>query len=331
MVRFGVCSCGGFIERTVLPNIAAVGNAEVVAAYNRSEDRLQRVCDKFGIERRYTQYNDLLKQDDVDAVYIASPNVYHKSHTIMAAEAGKHVFCEKPMAMNARECQQMVDACRHHGVKLGVGFCFPFYGSQQRVKQLVVEGAIGQVSHVHISFNLGTYNKETVGWRCDPKVSGGGPLMDLGPHLVNLACFFLDDQVKKAMAYVHPDKTNDQIELDAVVALEFERGGRATFETSFVRGNVPYYSVVGSGGEIHAVNTTCQTDGGELRLITHEKHETINFEKQQGIAEQIHLFCRAIEQGSEPAMSGETGLHVQAVIDGIYESGRSGRRQSIEA
>ncbi len=331
MIRFGMCGCGGFIEKAVLPRMRDVENARPVAAFDTSKECLERVCRDFDIARACTSYAELLSADNVDAVYIASPNVFHKEQVLAAAKAGKHVFCQKPMGLNAAECRDMVRTCRQCGVKLGVGFCYPFGGAQQRAKELIQEGVIGEVSHIHISFNLGTYTRETVGWRCDPKMSGGGPLMDLAPHLVNLACFFLDDKVESVMAYVRPGKTDTEIETDVAALLEFRRGARVSIDTSFLRRNTHNYAIVGTTGEIRAVGTMGWQAGGELSLhLADHEREDVPFPSVEHIEQELRLYCRAVEKDQEPPVPGEAGLHAQATIDAIYKSGRTGKRCAVE-
>ncbi len=329
MLRFGICGCGGFVEKGVLPLLTRIPDIQIVAAYNPSSTRLDRVAEEFSIRHRFANYEDLVACKDVDAIYIASPSVFHKDQTIAAANAGKHVLCEKPMGMNAAECRQMVEVCEARGVKLGIGFCYPFAGAQQKVHQLVRDGAIGEVSYYTISFSLGCYNKDTVGWRCEPKMSGGGPLMDIAPHLINLGCYFLDDTVDTVMSYVRPELTQEQVELDAIALMEFSRGARGMIDTSFVRSNTHNYSLIGTGGEIRAVNTMCWRAGGKLILQEYGKEREIAFDLVEGIEEEFRHFVRAVERNEPLIMSGQAGLHNQAVIDAVYESGRTGRRCQV--
>jgi predicted dehydrogenase len=326
MLRFGICGCGGFVENGVLPLLQRVENIQVMAVYNPSSARLDRVAEKFAIKHRFLKYEDLVACKDVDAIYIASPNVFHKDQTIAAANAGKHVLCEKPMGMNAGECRQMIEVCRAKGVKLGVGFCYPFAGAQRKARELLRDGAIGEVSYYTISYSLGGYNKDTVGWRCDPKLSGGGPLMDIAPHMINLGCYFLDDTVDTVMSYVRPELTQEDIELDAIALMEFSRGARGMIDTSFVRSNTHNYSLIGTKGEIHAVNTMCWRVGGKIILQEYGKEREISFDPIEGIEEEFRQFVHAVELGEFLVMSGQAGWHTQAAIDAIFESARTGKR-----
>ncbi len=331
MIRFGMCGCGGFIEKAVLPMMAKVKNAKAVAAFDMNKATLDRVCSEFGIALKCSSFEELLRQEAVDVIYIASPNVFHREQVIAAANAGKHIFCQKPMGMNAAECEEMLEACSRNGVKIGMGFCYRFQGAQETVKRMISDETVGKVSHLSMSFNLGGYNPETAGWRCDPKMSGGGPLMDLAPHLIDLAAFLLDDEVYSVMAYVNPEKDENTIEIDSDAILQFRSGARVSMNVSFVRGNMHNYTVVGRKGQIRAVGTMCWNNElpgiGKGRLFAEKEmnSEEVDFTTEEHIEKELRYFCTAVEKGSEPPVSGADGLKVQRIVDAIYESGRTGK------
>ena len=326
MLKFGMIGCGSFIEAAVLPMMLKTKNARPAAAFDPNRQTRERVCRKFGIKKACSTFEEMLKLDEVDAIYIASPNYLHKSQAIAAAKAKKHVFCQKPIALNTAEARKMLEACRKNRVKLGIGFCYRFGGAQQLARKLIREGTIGKVSYIHLSFNLPGYNPKTVGWRCNPKLSGGGPLMDIAPHLIDLAAFLMDDRAESVMAYVRPEMTAKEIETDALAIMQFKSGARAAIDTSFVRGNTHNYTIVGTKGQIHAMDTMRWLAGcGELRLQVEGKEQKIPFPKHQHIAAELRLFCAAVENNRQPPVPGEAGLDAQAVIDAIYQSGRTGK------
>ena len=334
MIRFGMCGCGGFIEKAVLPMMLRAGNARPVAAFDMNAATLDRVCGSFGIGQKCAGFDELINLKDVDAVYIASPNVFHRDQAIRAAKAGKHVFCQKPMGMNAEDCRQMLEACEQNGVKMGLGFCYRFQGAQETVKRMIDDNAVGKVSYIYFSFNLGGYNPETAGWRCDARMSGGGPLMDLAPHVIDLISFLTGDRVRSVMSYVKPDRTPEQIELDADVIMELSGGARASMNVSFVRGNMHNYTVVGTGGQMRAVGTMCWNnripgiEKGKLYLEKGMESIEVPFETEEQLEKEMRLFCEALESGNEPPVPGEYGWYVQKVVDAIYESGMKGIRVS---
>lgn len=335
MIRFGFCGVGGFVEKAVLPMMSRVREASLHAVFSPDEAKRERLAHTFGFSKTYATYDEMLDDPDIDAVYIASPNVFHKEQTIAAAKKGKHVFCEKPMALHAADCDEMARVCRDNGVQLGIGFCYRFQGAQEKVKNLIAEKAIGEVSFLHFSFNLGGYNPETAGWRCDPKLSGGGPLMDLAPHLIDLARYFTGDEVDAVMAFVRPDRDDRHIELDAHALLEMRGGTRVLLDTSFVRNNLHQYTVVGTDGQLRAEGTMCwnneipEIGKGKLYVEKFTDRSEIAFETEEHIEKQFRLYCQALNRDEPVPVSGKDGRIAQRVIDAIYASGRTGARVKI--
>ena len=332
MLRFGFCGVGGFVEKGVLPAISGSGQARAVALFDLSGQRRQQVGDAFHIERRFSTYEDLLACDEVDVVYVASPNRFHRGQAIAAAQAGKHVFCQKPMGLNARECSDMLDAVAAANVRLGVGFCFRYAGAQQKVRELLDAGDVGTPCALHMSFNFHGYTPETVGWRCDARLAGGGPMMDLAPHMVDLACWFLKAQVESVMAYVSPEKTDERIEEDALAILQMTNGTSALLDTSFNRrGDGAFYRVVGTQGAIRRDGIDAWHIGGRegaplFLEKAGEAPQRIAYPVYEYLQNELDAFCLAVERDAEPPVSGCYGMEIQRVIDALYESGRTGRR-----
>lgn len=309
--------------------------AQAVALFDVSARRRDTVGEAFDVGQRFGTYEELLTRDEVDVVYVASPNAFHREQVIAAAAAGKHVFCQKPMGITAAECADMLTAVERANVKMGVGFCFRYAGAQQKVKALLDAGEIGRPCSFHMSFNFGGYTPENVGWRCDARLAGGGPMMDLAPHMVDMACCFLDAKVESVMAYVTPDKTDGQIEKDVLAILWMDNGTSALFDTSFnLRGDGAFYRIVGSSGAIRRDGIDYWhiggTEGPPLFLEKGgEPPQQVPYATHEYLQHELDAFCSAVEKGEEPPVSGRYGMEIQSVIDAIYESGRTGRRCSI--
>ena len=331
MIRLGLSSAGIFVERGVLPRLKNVENIQLAAISDPFQpQRANELAETFGIERTFVDFHTMIESSAIDAVYVCAPNCFHHDLVIAAAKAGKHVLCEKPLALNTAQAEEMVRVCQQHGVKLGIGFCYPHAGPQKKIKKLVDDGVIGKLSHIHLSFNLVNFHKEVAGWRCDPKVSGGGPLMDLAPHLVHLACFLSDDKVESVMAYVEPEKDATKVETDALAVLKFRQGVHATLETSFIRSETHAYCATGNKGNIRAVGTMSWQVGGRIILEEDFQSRDIEFKPLEGIEQEFREFASSIEKKEELLCDGRAGLHVQAVIDAIYESGKTGNRCVIQ-
>src|SRR2546429_9859202 len=142
-LTWGLIGCGDIARKRVAPALRDLEGCEFIAVSREREDLTEAFAKEFGAKRWYGTWQDLLKDEEIDAVYIATPVHLHAQQTIAAAEAGKHVLCEKPLAMNVRECDQIIDACQSHNVKLGVAYYRHFYPVVERIKAIIKHGEIG--------------------------------------------------------------------------------------------------------------------------------------------------------------------------------------------
>ena len=183
VVRWGVLSTAN-INRKVIPATQAAAHSDVVAIASRDRGRAEAAASHYGIARAYGSYDELLADPDVDVVYNPLPNDLHAPWTIAAAEAGKHVLCEKPLAMNAAEAERMIAACEEAGVLLMEAFMYRLHPTWQAVRELVASGRIGELRAVQSWFSY--FNDDPNDIRNVP-ASGGGALYDIGCYCVNLS------------------------------------------------------------------------------------------------------------------------------------------------
>ncbi|MBM3957895.1 MAG: Gfo/Idh/MocA family oxidoreductase, partial [Gemmatimonadetes bacterium] len=188
--------------------LAAIPRAKLYALCDTNRERLQEIGRERKVSVLYSSLDEVLADERVDAVSLATPPYLHAEQAIAAAEAGRHVYCEKPMALSVGDCRRMVEAARRAGVVLMVGESYVFTGSHMLARALIDGGEIGEVVHVRETKGvwvftpeeerrLGGKGHEGVRWRCDPKLSGGGEhpwMMDHGPHLFALARYLAQDR-----------------------------------------------------------------------------------------------------------------------------------------
>jgi predicted dehydrogenase len=335
-VRWAVLGAGGIARRRTIPEgIIPADNAVLVAVCDPVCG--EEVALEFGVTHCQT-YQQLLEQD-IDAVYIATPTFLHRDQVIQAAAAGKHALCEKPLAVDIRHAQEMIDACEKAGVKLGIGLMMRFHASHREAKRLIVEGAIGKPVFGRAQLSC-WYPPIEGAWRQDPKRGGGGCLADLGVHCIDLLEMFFG-QTRRVMAMtghvVHPYDSEDT----ATVLLEFEDGAKGVVDCLF---NVPDESslnrleLYGSGGSILAEGTIGQGDPGTMTLRTGESSAGYESKQQRdgvdGVAvcpkqinvylAQIEAFSQSIIDGTQPPVSGRDGLWNQRVLEACYESAKTG-------
>src|ERR1700730_2299294 len=187
-LKWGLIGCGDIARKRVAPGLRDSELGELVAVSRAQADKAESFAAEFGARKWYADSSELLCDDEVNAVYIATPVHLHAAQAIAAAEAGKHVLCEKPMAMNVRECDQMIDACRRNDVKLGVAYYRHFYPVVEHVKAIIKSGEIGTPVLAQINafewFNPDADHPRS--WLLRKERAGGGPMFDFGCHRIEV-------------------------------------------------------------------------------------------------------------------------------------------------
>lgn len=185
-IQWGILGAGKIAERQMVSAIAQTADQTLIAVMRRDLVAARAFAAAHDVPHAYDNPVDLLANRELTAVYVATPPHLHADLTIQAAEQGKHVLCEKPLALNTAQAQAMIDACRANGVQLMVCYYQRYNTRHQQVKQLLTAGEIGQVTALRINFS--DYFPPTPGfWHHDPAISGGGSLMDLGiPRALSL-------------------------------------------------------------------------------------------------------------------------------------------------
>jgi len=224
-LRWGVLSTANIGRAAIIPAIQNSANGELVAVASRQLDKAQAFAAGLGIWRAYGSYEALLEADDIEAVYIPLPNSLHREWTIKAAQAGKHVLCEKPLALNAEECREMEAAARQHGVRLLEAFMYRFHPRLDRTIELVRGGAIGKLSLIHSAFTFRLTRPENI--RLDPEL-GGGALMDVGCYCVNFSRTLAGAEPIEVQAWVRWSASG--VDEQMVGSLRFADGLLAQFD-----------------------------------------------------------------------------------------------------
>jgi predicted dehydrogenase len=244
-LRWGILSTANIGVKAVIPATRASSRGEVIAIASRGLDRALGVAEDLGIPRAYGSYEELLADPDVDAIYNPLPNHLHAPWSIAAAEAGKHVLCEKPLALSADEARDIIAACDSAGVKLMEAFMYRLHPQWGLVRQLVSERRIGELKAINAWFSYNntdpTNIRNVVEW-------GGGGLMDIGCYCINVSrmLFRAEPDDVHAMMQRHPEYGTDVV-TSAVMRFG---SGLATFTCSTVVENFQRVHVVGTAGRI---------------------------------------------------------------------------------
>ena len=247
-LRWGVLGAARVARRRVIPAIQASANGAVVALASRDLDKGRAVAAEVGIGRVHGSYEALLADPGVDAIYNPLPNALHAEWTVRAAEAGKAVLCEKPLAQDADAAAHMVEACVRHGVPLMEAFMYRFHPQNVRVRALLAQGAIGRVDQVRAGFCFRMDPLDPANVRLQRALAGGA-LLDVGSYAVNASRMVFGEEPRRATAWRDFD---ERFGVDVALAGVLEYPGRrfATVDCSFKAGYSGWYMVLGSDGTI---------------------------------------------------------------------------------
>lgn len=295
----------------------------MVAVYDVIKDRAEETAVKYGA-RAYDSYEELLRQEDIDVVCICTPSGMHPEQTIMAAQAGKHVVCEKPMAIHIEDVDRMNKACEEHGVLLSTIFPRRMSPTSQYVKKLLQEGRLGKLSlcSAFVKFYRTQQYYDSAGWRGTWEVDGGGAMMNQGIHTVDLLQW-LAGPVDTLTGKVKTLLRKIEVEDTATVLLQFKHGAMGVIEATTTAYKHPAHRVVihGDKGTVVLTEdeiTSLDIEGEDVEIPKFEPFKVM----PDGHRKQIRDMTLAIMEGRQPSVPGTEGKHSLEIILGTYESSK---------
>jgi predicted dehydrogenase len=318
-VRWGLIGCGDIARKRVAPALLESPHSELVAISRANRDLLDEFADVFKVPNRFADWRELVARDDVDAVYIATPVNLHATQTVAAAELGKHVLCEKPMALNVAECDRMLAATNASGVKLGIAYYRQFYPVVKRMKELIDSGEIGKpiVAQVNAFEWFNPVPSNPRAWLLDPEISGGGPMFDFGCHRIQLLLHLLG-RIKAVSAVRSTGLFQREVEDTASASFAFTSGAIANVTVSHAvmepRDSVTIWGSEGSIG-------TEVLNEGRLLIKTRDKERFEIHEPARNIHQPlIQDFIQAVLDERQPLVTGDVGKAVAEVEEKIYRN-----------
>ena len=326
-LRIGVIGAGGFFDKRAAGPLADAANVDLHSVMVRDQHRADALACKHGARRAYATVDELLADPDVDAVYIVTPVHTHLAITRAAAHAGKHVLCEKPMALSTAECREMIEACAHADVKLMVAFMSRFHPPYRALRDRIRAGDLGQV--VAFRGRWGFYYPPSPSlWRQALELAGGGPLMDVGSHAIDCLRFWLGE-VAEVAAFSDTLAFDYPVEDTCNVLLKFESGVQGSLESHFSVRNAPNgFELLGTGG-IAVVPHVTMNEPTEIRTTAGTNR--VAAESTDRYTAMFEHFAQACLHGEAPGVTGEDGLRNMAVIEAVYQSSRERRFVKPEA
>jgi len=323
-VRWGILSTADIGLKKAIPGFQRAGGCEVVAIASRDEASARAAADPLGIPRAYGTYEALLADPDVDAVYIPLPNHLHAPWTAAAAAAGKHVLCEKPLALSADEAQAMADTCRDAGVLLMEAFMYRHHPTWVAARELLASGRIGRLTAVDSWFSY--FNDDPANIR-NIAAYGGGALYDIGCYSVNLSRMLFGAEPETVDAVVRRDPATG---VDVLVSglLGFE-GGTATFPCSTRAEPDQRVSIHGTEGRITIdipfnIPPTLPTRirvvaGGDPPVAP--ATEILEFEPADPYAMEAERFAEAVLAGGPAPLPADDAIANLRVIERLFAAG----------
>jgi predicted dehydrogenase len=322
-LRVGILSTADIARKKVIPGMRTAPRVEVVAIASRDADQARRVADDLGIPRAHGTYEALLADPEVDAVYIPLPNHLHLDWTIAAARAGKHVLCEKPLALTAADAERMVEACRVEGVRLMEAFMYRLHPSWVAVRELVAAGRIGRLRAIQSWFSY--FNDDPTNIR-NIRAFGGGALMDVGCYSVNLSRMLFGGEPTRVEASITRDPAGG-VDILTSALLEFG-DGVATFTCSTRAEDDQRVHVYGTDGRISIgipfnippdrPTHVYVTAGGDPPVAPNT--ETLTFETADPYGVEAQRFAEAILDGGPTPTPPEDAVANMQVIERIVEA-----------
>jgi 1,5-anhydro-D-fructose reductase (1,5-anhydro-D-mannitol-forming) len=339
-IKWGVIGAGGIADRRTIPGLLMAQNAELTAVMEINMELAEKLRAKHNAKKAYDNFDRLLADPEIDAVYIASPVIYHKEQAIKAAKAKKHILIEKPVALTADEGEEVAKVCKDEGVLIAVGFMMRYHAYHQKMKEIIDNGELGDV--VSCRAQLTCWYPDMPGnWRQRKSSSGGGALMDMGVHCIDLIQYVTGGKAKKVAAFSGTKTFNYEVEDSASVIFEMDNGAYAYVDSNF---NIPdaaakcRFEIYGTRGSMLAEGTISQVEGGKLDVVVSD--DTLGYDAKQDrvdvspieinvefgnmYTKEIESFSQSILNKSSPEVPAEDALQVQRIVEAAYKSSDNG-------
>lgn len=228
-LRWGIAGLGRFSEGILIPALQDVRRARITSVFSNTATRAKQIAEKFSIPSFYNSYEEFLKSD-IDAVYIGSANADHHKQVLLAARAGKHILCDKPLSLTAAEADEMVAVCKEHNVRFAVNYVYRFHPLAEKARHLIQNQTIGKLLSIDAHFNIQFLPGDN--FRYSRQKSGGGAIRDLGTHLLDLFRY-LNGEMTPLGAVVEASVYKTEVDDFATALLRFERGGTAYLNVAY--------------------------------------------------------------------------------------------------
>ncbi|MGG3281369.1 Gfo/Idh/MocA family protein [Paenibacillus solani] len=324
-LRWGILGCAGIAKRAVIPGLQQSRLNEVVAIASRDEAKASQTAEELQIPTAYGCYEDLLSDSSIDAIYIPLPNHLHKEWSIRAAEAGKHILCEKPLALTEAEAAEMADAAAIANVVLAEAFMYRYHPRYDLIKKMINDGSIGEIRGIRSAF---TFNSSAdhgnVRFRKD---WGGGSIYDVGCYPINAARILLDQEPEAVTVQAFFSPEHDGVDMMASGLLEFPGDVSLTFDCGMWAAYRNPLEIVGTEGLIEVPYAySLPEDGANFFITTGEGRKKIEVPYANAYSEQGDHLAESILNNKPLQYSTEDAIHNMRVIEACLQSAHQRKR-----
>ncbi len=330
-LHWGLIGASTIAREWVIGAIRAQAGNEVVGVLSTDARRGADFARAQDIASSYTDLGALLANPDIDAVYISTTNELHKPQTLAAAAAGKHVLCEKPLALSLADAREMLAACAGAGVVLATNHHLRNAGTHRKIRELIRGGAIGKPLFARV-FHAVYLPPHLQGWRLHSPGAGGGVILDITCHDADTLRFLLDAEAVEAVALSQQaELASGELEDGVMAVLRFDSGVLAQLHDAFTVKHVGTgLEVQGTEGSVIARDVMTQRPAGEIVLRNASGETVVAVEHENLYVRALRAFNTAVAGQGQPAASGEDGVRSVAVALAVQQAARTGRRVSIQ-
>ncbi|WP_163265733.1 Gfo/Idh/MocA family protein [Chelativorans alearense] len=329
-VKWGLIGASTIARQFMISAIRRQPDGEVVAVMSSSAERAEAYARENDIPRHFNDLDALLASD-IDAVYISTTNELHLEQTLAAAKAGKHVLCEKPLALTSTDARTMVEACRAAGVVMGTNHHLRNAGAHRAMREAIKKGRIGRPLAARV-FHAVYLPEHLQGWRITRPEAGGGVVLDITVHDADTLRFVLgDDPAQVAAVTQSAGMAAGGLEDGVMTVMTFSSGLIAQTHDAFtVKHAGTGFEVHGTEGSLIARDVMTQKPVGSVVLRTAEGEEELSFDREDLYTRSLRQFHAAIRGEGTPSATGEDGVWSLAIAEAALEAARTGRTVAID-
>lgn len=325
-LKWGIMGCANIAVEKVIPGLLRSRTAEIRAIASRNLVKAKETAERFGIPKAYGSYEELLEDPELEAVYIPLPNHLHKEWTIRAAEAGKHVLCEKPLALAASEAEEMRAACAKAGVVLSEAFMYRYHPQYDTVLQVLQEGAIGEIRLIRGSFTFN--NAQDTGNVRYVKAWGGGSIYDVGCYPIHAARYLTGLEPEAVTVHGFFSGEHGGVDMMAAGTVEFPGGLALLFDCGMWAAFRQSLELTGTEGSIllTAPFVTSPESASEIVVSARGVSRTIKVPAANSYSLQADEFAEVVRGGRQPRLPVEDALRNMAVVEACLRSAEQRQR-----